>query len=336
MTIQTELPPLVLQLLKDSFDARVNQVPNASVARITRAVPLEFFKDNKVASWFSDEVGAKLRANDYSGGNIDNAFEKSPTSLDDLLNRCISKRDLNNLTKIFERCRGICTGTSVDKDAVFAGLKWVRRGWSTSSYGFDFALKDRTIQRALYDKLIDERKLVLDGPSTAAEHPGCTCWREVRRDEDAEEQEALHLLIGDNSVPGTTAVDQERYDQIHIDFSTPCTSSSTTVCDTTPLSAGKHLGHVFVGIGIPESPFNFPDVFDEIQLADSQGFLPKTDKDQADLLRRAFDSNVASWACRGYAGEKDARIVYDKLVKIRNSYPPLVEDPGFPLPAIGA
>jgi hypothetical protein len=148
------------------------------VARINRPVPATGL--NAAKNWIMNKIdNIVIRPADYSGGNLDNAFERKPASLDDLLERCLTLRDLNNLTKLFDRTRIVTSGTSFTTNAIWDGLHWVRRGWSTSSFGCDVSYTDRAAQRVLDDALVSARKLVRDGPATAAEHPGCSCWREL-------------------------------------------------------------------------------------------------------------------------------------------------------------
>lgn len=321
MSVRTDLPPQVLTLIDQSFTDRVNKVLNSSVVRINRPVSAQGLAI-KFKNWALNKIdNITIRPNDYSGGNLDNAFEKNPTSLDDALERCMSLRDLNNLTKLFERCRNLVKGAGVSPDAVWDGLRWVRRGWSTSSFGFDFACKDRVLQRQLYDQLVLERRLVKDGPSTAAEHPGCSCWRELPKDTDSEKPidvEVLHLLLGDGSTPGVSATDQERLDQIHIDFKSPCKSTSVDVCEGGVFTPAKHAAQVFLNIGIPVSPFTFPDVDAELQAADKRGFVTKAGSAKAAILRAEFAKFGRTWACQGYTGEAEAQIRFQQLEEIRD------------------
>lgn len=320
MSVRTDLPGPVLALITSSFDDRINKIPNSEVKRITR--PVQVGLGSMLKNWVVRKIGSELRLNDYSGGNLDNAFERAPTSLDDALNRCLTLRDLSNLTKLYDRCRILTSGTNVSRDAIWEGLRWVRRGWSTSSYGFDVALKDRVLQRQLYDQLILERKLALDGPRTAAAHPGCSCWRELRAAGSANSargREVLHLLIGDDSIPGVPPADQERLDQIHVDFETPCEGASVDVCDTSLLDAGLHATQVFLNMGVPDNPFSFPDLDLEVRKFEKAGAVPPASMKKAATLRAEFAAQSVTWACQGYAGHDEAQRRYDELKEIRDS-----------------
>lgn len=328
MSTRSDLPPKVLALIDQSFLDRSNKVPNSGVTRINRPSSPESlilkgknFLLNKV-----DNI--QVTPNSYSGGNLDNAFEKAPTSADDVLDRCMTLRDLNNLTKLFERCRDVVRGASVTSDAIWDGLLWVRRGWSTSSFGFDFAYRDRVLQRQLYDQLVLEKKLVKDGPTTAAEHPGCSCWRELARrpsSTNPSDKEVLHLLIGDGLIPsgplpGVTPTDQERFDSIHIDFESPCKSTSVDVCEVDQRSGGiAHGAQVFLNIGVPVSPFSFPDLDAELLAAEKVGMLSASQSSEASKVRAEFAKFGRTWACQGYSGEAEAQRRFDKLAEIRDA-----------------
>jgi hypothetical protein len=318
VTVRSDLPKPVFDLIERSFNDRIAKVPNSDVARINRPVPATGF--NAAKNWVMNKIdNIVVRPGDYSGGNLDNAFEKKPASLDDLLERCLTLRDLSNLTKLFDRSRIVTSGTSFGATAVWDGLHWVRRGWSTSSFGCDVNYTDRAAQRALYDGLVTARKLVRDGPGTAAEHPGCSCWRELPSGTGStpRDSEVLHLLIGDGSVAGTTPTDQERFDSIHIDYVSPCKTTSVDVCNE---SLRKDVGHglqVFLNIGIPASPFSFPDVDAELQEADKAGFVDPSGSAKAATLRAEFAKFSRTWACQGYAGEVEAQKRFDQLEEIR-------------------
>jgi hypothetical protein len=141
-------------------------------------------------------------------------------------------------------------------------------------------------------------------------------------------------IPGDDSVAGPTETDQERFDQIHIDYATPCYSTSITICETGVKSL-PHMFQIKTGLGIPDNPFYFMDVHNDVALSNEQHLLPKEAKEKSDVLLREYESNEVMWACRGYAGEAEARKRYDQLAEIRNTYPPMQDRPGYPMPAPG-
>ncbi|RYZ03795.1 MAG: hypothetical protein EOO73_26545 [Myxococcales bacterium] len=329
MSARTDLPPKVVALIDRSFVDRINKVPNSEVTRINRPSSPDslLLKGKNLVLNKIDNI--QVSPNSYSGGNLDNAFEKAPTSADDVLERCFTPRDLSNITKLFERCRDLVRGASVSSDAIWDGLLWIRRGWSTSSFGFDVAYQDRVLQRQLYDQLVLEKKLVKDGPTTAAEHPGCSCWRELTRRPGSSkpiDQEVLHLLIGDGllpsgPLPGVTPTDQERFDSMHIDYQSPCKSTSVDVCEIDRSLGGAvvHGAQVFLNIGVPISPFSFPDLDAELQAAEKVGLLSPSQSSEAAKLRGEFAKLGRTWACQGYAGEAEAQRRFDKMDEIRNA-----------------
>jgi hypothetical protein len=185
--------------------------------------------------------------------------------------------------------------------------------WSGTSVGFAVKVVDRTRQRQLYDELVVQRRLVRDGASSAQEHPGCSCWREIV----GNGAQGMHLLLGDHSFPGLTNVENERLDELHIDWTSPCSPTSVDVCAPEFTSTRIHLGQVLLGIGVPDSPFNFQDVLLEVERAAQHGFVGSAALSKAQKLKSQWEQSSRIWAAQGYSGERQATAVYDQLIAIR-------------------